>query len=160
MPKPIIGIMGPGNAPQEIMQLAQQVGEAIAKQKWVLLTGGRSLGVMDAASRGAKTGGGLVIGILPGNDAKGMSGWVDIPIFTGMGSGRNQINALSSNVVMAIGLGAGTASEVSLAIKAGKPVILMGMQKEDRDFFQRIGGDQVHVAETAEDAVTLIKKLV
>ena len=49
MPKPIIGIMGPGNAPQEIMQLAQQVGEAIAKQKWVLLTGGRSMGVMDAA---------------------------------------------------------------------------------------------------------------
>lgn len=42
---------------------------------------------------------------------------VDIPIVTGMGSARNNINALSSNVLVAVGMGPGTASEVALALK-------------------------------------------
>ena len=158
--KTLIGIMGPGEASQETMRIAQELGEAIAKEKWVLLTGGRSLGVMDAASRGAKTGGGLVIGVLPGNDQEGMSGWVDIPIFTGMGSGRNQINALSSKVVVAIGMGPGTASEISLAIKAGKPVVLLESESADAAFFKGIGKEKVQVAKTAGEAIELIKKLI
>jgi hypothetical protein len=52
----------------------------------LLLTGGRNLGVMDAASRGAKSVGGLTVGILPGNDTQGISEAVDIAIVTGIWS--------------------------------------------------------------------------
>lgn len=38
---------------------------------------------------------------------------VDIPILTGLGSARDNINALSSNVLVAVGMGPGTAAEVS-----------------------------------------------
>ncbi len=150
--------MGPGQASEKNLKLAQELGEAIATEGWVLLTGGRSMGVMDAASRGAKTKGGLVVGVLPTSDTEGMSGWVDIPILTGMGSSRNQINVLSSQVILAIGMGAGTSSEISLAIKAGKPVILLAAEQADADFFFRLGN--VQQANTAEEAVGMIKALI
>lgn len=158
MSKPIIGIMGPGQASKESLKLAQELGEAIATEGWVLLTGGRSMGVMDAASRGAKTKGGLVVGVLPTSNTEGMSGWVDIPILTGMGSSRNQINVLSSRVIVAIGMGAGTSSEISLAIKADRPVILLAAEQADADFFFRLGN--VQQANTAQEAVVMIKALI
>ncbi|MGL4881753.1 MAG: cytochrome, partial [Waterburya sp.] len=65
----IIGVMGVGNlATPKDLELAFQLGQLIAENGWILLTGGREAGVMDAASRGAKAGGGLVIGILPSHD--------------------------------------------------------------------------------------------
>jgi uncharacterized protein (TIGR00725 family) len=128
MKKRIIGVMGPGeSASDQEQKQAFLLGQAIAKSGWILLTGGRSAGVMASASQGAKQVGGLTIGILPGSSMQGVSAAVDIPILTGMGQGRNIINVLSSHVVIACGLGAGTASELCLAIKIGKPVILLSM---------------------------------
>ena len=43
-----------------------------------------------------------------------------------MGNARNVINVLSSRVVVACPGGAGTASEVALAVKCNRPVILFG----------------------------------
>src|SRR5262245_15030522 len=115
MPKTVIGVMGPGNVlDAKLASLAQELGRQIALRDWVLLTGGRNAGVMDLASKGAKEAGGLVVGILPDDNPANVSKFVDIPIFTDMGSARNNINVLSSCVVVAVGLGAGTASEVCL----------------------------------------------
>ncbi|MEM1311684.1 MAG: hypothetical protein AAGF98_19650, partial [Cyanobacteria bacterium P01_H01_bin.153] len=50
---------------------------------------------------------------------------VDIPILTGLGQGRNVINVLSSRVVIACGYGPGTLAEMALAIKLGRPLILL-----------------------------------
>ncbi|MEH2360694.1 cytochrome [Nostoc sp.] len=107
----IIGVMGRGeNATANDLQNAYILGQEIAKQGWVLLTGGRNVGVMDAVSKGAKSANGLTIGILPGENQDGMSSWIDIAIFTDMGNSRNNINVLTSNLVIACGMGIGTAS--------------------------------------------------
>jgi len=102
--------MGPGDkATTSDINRAYHLGQLIADNGWVLLTGGRNVGVMDAASRGAKMVGGLTIGILPSNDTRAMSDAVDIAIVTDMGNARNSINVLSSDVVIACGMGIGTA---------------------------------------------------
>jgi len=69
------------------------------------------VGVMDAASLGAKAANGLTIGILPTDDTSAMSKAVDIAIITDMGLA---ISMSSSDVVIACGMGAGTASEIAL----------------------------------------------
>ena len=64
---------------------------------------------------------------------------MDVPIITEMGSGRNNINVLTSHVVVACGLsGSGTVSEVALAVKAGKPVILVEASPADVTFFRKL----------------------
>ena len=58
----------------------------------------------------------LTIGILPTSKDR-VSRHVDVPIITEMGNARNNVNVMSSNVVVACGLtGAGTVSEVALAL--------------------------------------------
>lgn len=69
-----------------------------------------------------QTAGGLTIGVLPGIDAGEVSSAIDVPIVTGMGSGRDNINALSGDIMLAVGMGPGTAAEISLALKAGAPL--------------------------------------
>lgn len=157
----VIGVMGAGEgADPTHVATAFVLGRRIAEQGWVLLCGGRNVGVMDAVSKGAKAAGGLVIGILPGADAASASDGVDIAILTGMGSARNNINVLSSDVVIACGIGgAGTLSEIALAIKAGKPVVLLNVDEPDRRFLRRIGGDLVIAVESPDEAVLIVRSL-
>ena len=144
MHKVLIGVMGPGQpANPHIEQVAYDLGKRIAQQGWGVLTGGRNVGVMEAASQGAKSVGGLTIGILPRSELEELSQAVDIPILTDMGNARNNINVLSSQVVIACGMGAGTASEIALAIKAQKPVILMEVDAPTQSFFQALSDGQV-----------------
>lgn len=52
--KTVVGVMGPGEgATLADLERAQTLGRLIAGEGWVLLTGGRRSGVMDAASKGA-----------------------------------------------------------------------------------------------------------
>lgn len=126
MTRILIGVIGPGEtATASEVSTAYALGKAIAEQDWTLLTGGRAAGVMAAASQGAHAAKGLVVGILPGENTEQMSASVDIPIVTGMGQGRNVINVLSSRVVIACGSGPGTLSEIALALKLGRPLILL-----------------------------------
>lgn len=131
--------MGPGN-PKDISILKQagEIGKRIAQQNWILLTGGRKAGVMDAASKGASEADGEVIGVLPGNSHYGMSDSVSVPIVTGVGSARNVINILTADVVIVCGMGLGTASEAALAIKHGKPTLFTKVEKAHINFFQSL----------------------
>ena len=160
MSKVVVGVMGAGNlaTPKDI-ELAYELGKLIGEQGWVLLTGGRRAGVMDAASRGAKASGGLVVGVLPSNNTTGMSDAVDIPIITDMGNGRNNINVLSSHVVIACGMGLGTASEVALALKNGKPVILLNQAELTMQFFASLTANNLFNVETTAQAIAIIKKI-
>jgi len=156
--KVIIGIMGPGeNATPENNEMAFQLGKAIAKEGWATLTGGRRFGVMEAAMKGAIEGDGLTIGILPTDTDKDSSNNALIKIVTGMGSGRNYITVLSSNVVVVLGMAAGTASEAALAIKANKKVILLSQDEIAIRFFKNIGTYRVLVSNTVEDTIKQIK---
>jgi uncharacterized protein (TIGR00725 family) len=161
MRKIIVGVVGPGkDANVESVRNALQLGTKIANEGWILLTGGRNCGVMNAVNEGAKRANGLTVGILPNNDHSTMSTSVDIPIVTGMGQARNNINVLSSNLLIACGLGAGTASEIALAIKANKNVILLGFDDHSVAFFRKLGGPRVLIAESPATAIELARKLV
>lgn len=150
--------MGPGeNATPEDNEIAFELGREIAKNGWIVLTGGRSFGIMDAAMKGARDVNGLTIGILPDNNEKNASENAQIRIVTGMGSGRNMITVLSSNIIVVLGMAAGTASEVSLAIKSNKKVILLNQDEITIRFFKNIGTYRVLVAKTIEEAVAQIK---
>jgi len=160
MSKIIIGVTGPGlGASKTDTEVAFQIGKLIAQEGWVLLTGGRNQGVMDAASKGAKGVGGLTVGILPTADRKTFSRHVDIEIITEMKSARNNINVLSSQVVVVCGMGAGTASEAAMAIKANKSVVLINQDETSRQFFQNIGGKQVTFVDTPEEVIEEVKRL-
>ncbi|MBL1175612.1 MAG: TIGR00725 family protein [Pantanalinema sp. GBBB05] len=151
--------MGPGEqATVSDQQVAYDLGYQIAQTGWVLLTGGRNTGVMDAASRGAKAAGGLTIGILPTHDRRNMSDAVDLAIVTDLGNARNNINVLSSDVVIACGMGVGTTSEIALAIKAGKPVILLNTSLEFQQFFRHLSHQSVFVAESVTAAISIVQQ--
>jgi len=144
MKKIIIGVMGPGEqATATDLQNAYELGKLIAQQGWVLLTGGRNVGVMDAANQGAKSANGLTVGILPGNNTNDVSESVDLAIVTDLGNARNNINVLSADVVIACGMSAGTAAEIALALKANKKVILLHNNQESKLFFQRLSPENI-----------------
>jgi len=124
--RPVIGVMGGANVDAAAVQTARRLGALVADRGWILLNGGRDAGVMAASAEGAKNAGGTVVGILPGSDRAGACPNLDMAIVTGMGDARNVINVLSSDVVIACAGGAGTLSEVGLALKNGKRVILLG----------------------------------
>lgn len=137
--------MGPGDdATAKDIECAFEIGKGIAEQGWVLLTGGRNVGVMDAASKGAKEAGGLTIGILPGANRSSMSDFVDIPIVTDMGSARNNINVLSCDFVIACGSGLGTASEIMLALKANKLVLFINQEQSLLNFLDKHSSQKFH----------------
>lgn len=119
----VIGVMGGAVTEEAVTHVAYDIGRLIAEHDLVLLNGGRDAGVMAASARGASEAGGLVVGILPGETAAGVAPHVDIAIPTGMGDARNAINVLASHVVIALPGGAGTISEVALALKSGRPVV-------------------------------------
>jgi len=136
MAKPIVGVMGPGeDASLSDREIAHQLGARIARQGWILLTGGRNTGVMEAASESAHAAGGIVVGILPGKDKKEASAHLDIAILTNLGEARNAVNVLTADVIVGIGMNPGTASEIAFAIKAEKPVLLLNCPPEGVAFF-------------------------
>ncbi len=156
--KTIVGVMGPGeNATPEENEMAFDLGKAIAQRGWVVLTGGRGFGIMEAAMKGAHDANGLTIGILPNDNERNASDNADIKIMTGMGSARNLINVLSSHIVVVIGMAAGTASEVALAIKSNKKVILLGQDEITIRFFKNIGTYKVMISSTVDETIGMIK---
>ncbi len=114
---------------------------------------------MDAASQGAKAANGLTIGILPTDNTNAISEAVDIAIMTDMGNARNNINVLSSNVVIACGMGAGTASEIALALKANKRVILLNDSKEAQFFFTKLSSENICIVNSFDDAIAAAKTI-
>ena len=119
----ILGVFGGSVATPDEEFVAERVGATAAHGGWITLTGGGP-GVMAAASRGAVEAGGLTLAVLPSAYAGGgyPNNWVHIPVFTGAGNARNAFNVLSASLCVAIGGGAGTLSEIALALKSSVPV--------------------------------------
>lgn len=159
--KTIIGVMGPGeNASPDENEMAYELGKEIATQGWITLTGGRSFGIMDAALKGASEAGGLTIGIVPGDNDKNSSDHAQIKIVTSMGSGRNYISVLTSNVIVVLGMASGTASEVALALKSRKKVILLNQDEITIRFFKNLGTYNVLITKTVSETIQSIKQYV
>jgi uncharacterized protein (TIGR00725 family) len=102
--------------------IALRVGEEIALRGAVLVTGGLG-GVMEAASKGAKNRGGLVVGIIPHDERGYANRYCDVVIPTGMGHIRDFITAYSADAVVVVGGGVGTAIEARAAYLKAKPIV-------------------------------------
>ena len=159
MKKTIIGVMGGGRAEVQTLDAAYRLGKLIAREGWVLLNGGRAAGVMEASARGASEEGGLTIGILPDDRPGRASEYIDIPILTGIGDARNYVNVLSSDVVVACPGRAGTLSEIALALKNGRKVILLNFDPGPA-FASYAEEGLLFRVETPEEAIAKIKQLV
>ena len=120
-----VGVVGPGQADPRLEAAAEEVGRCIAEAGAVVVCGGLG-GVMAAACRGAAEAGGTSVGILPGTDRHEANRWVTVAVPTGLGELRNGLVVRASDVLVALGDGYGTLSEVALALKAGITVVGLG----------------------------------
>jgi uncharacterized protein (TIGR00725 family) len=120
--KRIIAVIGPGTASEETIKEAEEIGRLIARRDAILICGGLG-GAMEAAAKGARTEGGITLGILPGSDRGSANSYITIPVATGFGDGRNVIIVRTADAVIAVGGAYGTLSEIAFGLKMGKPVI-------------------------------------
>ena len=118
----MIAVIGGRKADSTLKKEAEEVGRLVAKNGGVLVCGGLH-GIMEAASKGAKGAGGLTIGILPQDHNKDANPYIDVPVVTGMGIGRNVIIARTADAVIAIGGAYGTLSEIAFSLQLEKPVV-------------------------------------
>lgn len=120
--KGTLGVIGSGGEDTDLNDLAREVGALIAGAGYALINGGLG-GVMEASARGAKEAGGLTIGLLPGSDIEAANPFIEVVIPTGIGDMRNALIVRASLGLIAIGGGAGTLSEIAMAIKAARPIV-------------------------------------
>lgn len=119
----IISVIGSSNPQtEEHVKLAEAVGRELAKRGIMVVCGGLT-GIMEAVCRGAKSEGGVTIGILPGKEVSDANSFVDIPIVTAMGYSRNVIVVHTGRAVIAVGGAFGTLSEIGHALGDGIPVV-------------------------------------
>lgn len=138
-----VAVVGSGTASGQVYEQARKVGKLIAERGAILVCGGLS-GVMEAAARGATEAGGTAIGILPGEDRSGQNQYLTYSVATGVGQARNLAVVCSGDVVIAVGGEYGTLSEVGLARKVGRRVVVL----EGWDL-----GEHVSVAASPGEAV-------
>ncbi len=144
----MIGLIGAGSCNDEIYEMARKVGDGIAKAGAILVCGGLG-GVMEGACRGACEAGGQTVGILPGPDRAQANPYVTVPIVTDLGHGRNILIVRSSDVLIAVSGGYGTLSEISIALKLGKPLIGLRTWPDM---------EEIRYVTTPEDAIAAIQQ--
>lgn len=149
--RPIIGVMG--SHEEEWGEYSRPIGELIAKYDYHLLTGAGA-GVMLATARAfcsQEDRLGMSIGIIPTMDyAQGLiaseefpNPYIEIPIITqldhkaqsdSMPYSRNNVNVMSSHILVILPGDHGTRNEVALALRCKKPMVLFGPEKEFESF--------------------------
>lgn len=149
--------------PPRAISAAEEVGRLLAQRGAVVVSGGLS-GVMEAVSRGAKSAGGLVIGVLPGLDKRDANAYVDVALTTGMGFMRNTLVVRASDAVIMISGGIGTLNELTVAYE-DKPTVVLegtgGWSDRIRDiayeqkYLEEAHRSELHFAKTPAEAVEL-----
>jgi uncharacterized protein (TIGR00725 family) len=120
----IVGVIGGSEVSSDLYNAAEVIGREIAKRQAVLITGGLA-GVMEAAAKGAKSVGGFTVGVLPGFSPQDANPYIDLPLVTGLSEARNIIIVRTADVLVAVGRGFGTLSEIAFALKLQKPIIAL-----------------------------------
>jgi len=128
----LIAVCGESDPQTSLANLAFELGRGIAERDAVLICGGLT-GVMEHAARGARSAGGLTIGLLPGEDPTEANEYIDVAIASGLGHARNAILARTADGVVALGGGLGTLSEIALALRNGRPTVGIQTWRFDRD---------------------------
>jgi uncharacterized protein (TIGR00725 family) len=128
----LVAVCGESDPQTSLADLAFELGRGIAQRDAVLICGGLT-GVMEHAARGARSVGGLTVGLLPGDDPDEANPYIDVAIASGLGHARNAILARTADGVVALGGGLGTLSEIALALRNGRPTIGIRTWRFDRD---------------------------
>jgi uncharacterized protein (TIGR00725 family) len=152
-------VIGPGDGVSAgEFEAAEEVGRLLAEGGAILVCGGLG-GVMEAACRGARSAGGLTLGILPGRDRREANRYVEVAVATGLGEARNALVVRSADAVVAVGGAYGTLSEIALALKGGTPVVGLGTWELARGGVADTGVIRADsAAEAARTALDLARK--
>jgi len=124
----MIGVIGPSEllCTKEVYDFGLKLGKMLVDNDYFVVCGGLG-GVMEAVCKGAydsdKYYKGKTIGVIPSADKKDANKYCDIIIPTGLGFARNTIVVNSADVVIAIGGGSGTLSEIAFAWQMHRPII-------------------------------------
>ena len=134
-----IGILGRWKDESiEVLSLCEQIGERIASYGAVLVCGG-SPGAVEAACKGAKTAGGITLGILPSNNKEEANRYVDLVIPTGLGyEVRSALVIRASDALILVGGGNGSLGELSMAYLNKKPVVVLSGSGGWADRIQKV----------------------
>ena len=125
MPPPrYVAVCGASEATPSQLAAAREVGKLLAKEGAIVINGGYG-GVTGAASEGAASEGGTVVGILPEVHRDGANPHLSVSIPTGLGQARNLVIVTAADSVIAIGAGWGTLSEIALARRLGRSVFAL-----------------------------------
>ena len=127
-PRRYVAVCGASEATPSQLAAAREVGRLLARSGAVVLSGGFG-GVMAAASEGAASEGGTVVGILPDTDRGGADPHLSLALPTGLGQARNAVIVTAADSVIAIGAGWGTLSEIALAKRLDRPVFALDTWK-------------------------------
>jgi uncharacterized protein (TIGR00725 family) len=121
-----VAVCGPAECTDEDAVAARRVGELLAERGAVTLCGGGG-GVMAAVAAGARSRGGVVVGVRPDDGSEPASPDLTVTVVTNMGQARNAVIVWSADAVISVGGSWGTLSEIALAMRRGGiPVVALG----------------------------------
>lgn len=162
----IIGSAGPeeypGKKPNEkSYQIAEKLGELIAKKNAILVTGGKG-GIMASACKGAKKYNGITVGVVSGIERGTSNDYVDIEIVSGMiNCAEENLIVTMADAAIVLGGGAGTLQEIAIAYRINKPIIVIdGLD----GWGKRLAGTyldyrkkyRIFIAKTPQEAIDLV----
>ncbi|MFM7201493.1 MAG: TIGR00725 family protein [Myxococcota bacterium] len=127
--RPVLSVIGSASPLEPAVEnLCLELGRRAIEAGFRLVTGGLT-GVMTAVSKGARSAPawreGDILGVLPSYDRSTANPFVDVSIPTGLQLGRNVIVVAMADVIIAVGGGSGTLSELALGWQLGKPIIVL-----------------------------------
>lgn len=112
---------------KELQEEVYRLGYLIAKKGHTLWNGGRD-GIMEIVSKGASEAGGDIVGILPWDKKQMMSTpsqFVKRVVYTGLDfSMRSIVLVNNADLIISVGGGSGTATEIFAAYGYAKPIVL------------------------------------
>jgi uncharacterized protein (TIGR00725 family) len=151
-----VAVCGPASCTENDRRAAYRVGELLAHRGAVVICGGGT-GVMAAAATGARSAGGVVIGVLPGADRSTASPDLTAAIVTNLGQARNAVIVSSADAVIVVGGSWGTLSELAHAMRrGGVPVVCLGGWRVVDERGEPVPGPVA--AATPEEAVDLVMR--
>ena len=130
MRRKVIAVVGSAECPSGSSEWEQayDLGKCLVDQGYRVLTGGQG-GVMEAAMAGARASSayreGDTVAIFPTFCPEEANPYADIVIATGADLYINGMVA-NADAIIAIGGGAGTLSEITMALELGRPVLSYG----------------------------------
>jgi hypothetical protein len=142
-----ISVFGGRDITPDVYEDTLEIGRRLAEEGYLVFCGGGA-GVMEAIAKGVHDEGGIVVGVLKGQDLEEGNKYLTVPIATGIGIARNAILAYNCDAAIAISGQYGTLSEIAYAFQMKKPVI--GYKTWDIDSVVR--------ADSPSDVVIKLKK--